>query len=43
LSLFPDAELRAAPELDPRLVMDACRPPSVWARLGTIFSAALPH
>ncbi|HEY5047174.1 MAG TPA: TIR domain-containing protein [Rhizomicrobium sp.] len=40
LSLFADAELRAAPELDPRLDTDACRPPSAWARLGAIFSAA---
>ena len=43
LSRFSEQELRAAPVLDPKLDTDACHPPSLWARLGRIFSAALPQ
>lgn len=41
LSVFSARELRAAPTLDPRLDGDACRPPSLWARLSRIFMAGL--
>ena len=41
LSRFSVQELRAAPMLDPQLDTDACHPPSFWARLARIFSAAL--
>ena len=41
LSRFSEQELRAAPMLDPRLDTDACHPPSFWARLTRIFSAAV--
>ncbi len=40
LSRFTASEIRAAPVLDPALDTDACRPPSVWARLGHILWAA---
>jgi WD40 repeat protein len=41
LSRFSAQDLRAAPMLDPQLDTDACHPPSFWARLDRIFSAAL--
>jgi WD40 repeat protein len=41
LSQFSAQELHAAPVLDPQLDADACRPPSLWAHLGRLFSASL--
>jgi WD40 repeat protein len=37
LSLFSFGELREAPVLDARVDMDACHPPSLWARVGRVF------
>jgi WD40 repeat protein len=39
LSFFSADELRNTPMLDRRLDVDACRPPSIWQRLATAFSA----
>jgi WD40 repeat protein len=43
LSLFTDSELREAPELDPRLDGDPCRPPSLWERLFAALEASFRH
>jgi hypothetical protein len=40
LSRFSSEELAAAPVLDPAIDGDACRPPSIGARLRAIFAAA---
>jgi WD40 repeat protein len=39
LSLFSPQELRDAPVLDPNLDVDACHPPTFWARLKRILLA----
>jgi WD40 repeat protein len=40
LSAFSPEELRAAePALDPAINTDACQPPGMWSRLGSIFWA----
>jgi len=41
LSAFTAEDLRNAPVLYPHQDVDACRPPSFWARLGAIFSVGV--
>jgi hypothetical protein len=42
VSQFSEVELRAAPVLNPALDADACRPPSLWRRLGVYLGTAGP-
>ena len=40
LDHFSNAELAAAPDLDPKLDADACHPPTLWTRLRVLLSGS---